>query len=234
MGTHPIFESDFDCLTEKKMSGKDVQNEEKSKEAEAMMPPVAPPSYESAVDAKQNIVNSTTHQQPTVNVGETTVIITNQTRQEKPHLFDVGATHYMAWFCYTLFCQSCAMYSMAGKLGEKCRIHYIIVFVLLSLALLMREFSEQVIVNWDYFMSESDFNEDFNQDDLYYWANAWSISNVCNAILMLTMIILAIQQRRRFSNVTKNGESCGISILAAWCCNPCSYGQMGATEIQTV
>ena len=56
----------------------------------------APPSYESAVVSingdKQNIVNSTTHQQPTVNVGETTVIITNQTRQEKPHLFDVGAS----------------------------------------------------------------------------------------------------------------------------------------------
>ena len=47
-------------------------------------------------------------------------------------------------------------------------------------------------------MSESDFNEDFNNDDLYYWANAWSISNVCYAILVLAMVILAIQQRRRF------------------------------------
>merc|ERR1712035_285212 len=201
-----------------------------------MRPHVAPPSYESAVvninGDKQNIVNSPTHQQPSAIIGETTVIIPNQTRQEKPHLFDVGATHYMAWFCYTLFRQSCAMYSMAGKLGEKCRIHYIIVFILLSLALFMREFSEQVIVDW-HFMYESG-DEDFNHGELYYWTNAWSISNVCYAILMLTMVILAIQQRRRFSNVTKNGESCGMSILAAWCCNPCSYGQMGATDIQTV
>merc|ERR1712189_132713 len=102
MGTHPIFESDFDCLTEKEMSEKVTQNEEKSKEAEAMMPPVAPPSYESAVVSingdKQNIVNSTSHQQPSAVIGETTVIIPNQTREEKPHLFDVGATHYMAWF----------------------------------------------------------------------------------------------------------------------------------------
>ena len=104
----------------------------------------------------------------------------------------------MAWCCYALFCLPFAMYSMGGKLGEKTRIHYFVVFIFLVLALSMKVYATFMILDGEG-ETQADFNKDYDQDRFNFWTIALLVSNICFSLLGLTKVILAIKQRRLFS-----------------------------------
>ena len=87
---------------------------------------------------------------------------------------------------------------MAGKLGEKRRIHYFPVFILLFLALFMQFYAIFMISNEDgEEVTQTDFNDDWDQDDV--WTSILDVSCHFAGLLALTMVVLAIKQRRLFS-----------------------------------
>merc|ERR1712193_259831 len=126
--------------------------------------------------------------------------------QNEVNLCSCGATDYCKWFWYSLCCQGCAMFSLGGRLGERVRAHYIVFGVMLTLATVIT-MGYQVVIDTDEQMS----------------TEAKIFSSV-GSLLWLIMLVLAIIQRVRFSRIAGDDENVCVSILASWCCIPCSYG----------
>ena len=53
---------------------------------------------------------------------------------------------------------------------------------------------------------------------------------IVSALSLITTIVSCLQ-RRRYIRQTKQEEEACVSLFAIFCCAPCAYGQMGATEI---
>ena len=71
---------------------------------------------------------------------------------------------------------------------------------------------------------------------LQYFRDLLPVSRLELAILIPGCLLLglAIRQRMRFFKQPGHKEPLGFSCFASVCCLPCSYGQMGAVELQTV
>ena len=87
---------------------------------------------------------------------------------------------------------------MGGKLGEKTRIHYFVVFIFLILALSMKVYATFMCLDGEG-ETQADFNIDYDEDGFDFWTSVYLVSTICISLLMLTKVILVIKQRRRFS-----------------------------------
>ena len=116
--------------------------------------------------------------------------------------------NYMPWCCYACCCPSLAMYSLGVKLDEKLRFHYVLLGALPTVCYAF----------------------------LQYFRDLLPVSRLELAILIpgCWLLGLAIRQRMRFFKQQGRKEPLGFSCFASVCCLPCSYGQMGAVELQTV
>merc|ERR1711970_15680 len=143
-------------------------------------------------------------------------------KQRAVGLFDINENNYMAWCCYSMFCSPCAMYSLGAKLNEKCRFHYILIGILLMVCMELFQYIEMELI----------YADDLNDVDAEI-----SIINLLTfaiPILGCLMLGLVIRQRQRFFKHHGRHESMGMTLFASVCCQPCSYGQMGTAEVQTV
>ena len=133
---------------------------------------------------------------------------------------------YMPWCCYSLFCTSCAMYSLGAKLGEKWRFHYILIGVPLTACYaFLQYFRDQLLyTRFDCIVDESLMKNTIIKHVLA----------LATLILGCLLLGLAICQRMRFFKQQGRKEDLCFSCFASICCLSCSYGQMGAVEIQTV
>ena len=152
-------------------------------------------------------------------------------KQERVGLFDVNKSeflhhkilrnisdNYMPWCCYSLCGPSCAMYSLGVKLGEKWRFHYILIGVSFIACYAFLKYAK---------MNEID-------DETLMKNTIITVLTLVTLILVCLLRGLAICQRMRFFKQQGRKEDLCFSCFASICCLSCSYGQMGAVEIQTV
>ena len=131
--------------------------------------------------------------------------------------------NYMPWCCYSLCCPSFAMYSLGVKLDEKWRFHYVLIGALPAVCYaFLQYFQDQLLY------------PGFNGIDDETTINSILILKLAILIPVCLLLGLAIRQRMRFFKQPGHKEPLGFSCFASVCCLPCSYGQMGAVELQTV
>jgi len=161
-------------------------------------------------------------------------VVATPPKPPPPTLFQMSERHYCTWFWYAVCCHGCAMFSLGRRLKESWAVLYIILGVLLFLAYGALKYFQQmyllaILTQADY--GYDNYGELLETEDVTTLYDNMTIAGIVASGISIIMLIAAICQRRRFIRQTKQDEEKCMSFFTMFCCGPCAYGQMGATEI---